>query len=322
MYISKCIDSFLFHCEFEKNLSPKTISAYKSDLSQFYIYASKHFSLHDISVRKIDRVFLKKYFEFLIHAYNISSVRRKLATLKAVFNFLEFEDVIEINPFRKIKLRLKIPQKLPNVLTVGEVKNIFEKAYQELSIASRSKQSHSYIAAHRDIAILELLFGTGIRISELCSLRTEQVDTINGFVKVYGKGAKERLIALCNSEIIGALRSYNALDNLESDREFFFINRLHKQVSDQSVRFMIRKYSRLANISKHITPHTFRHTFATLLLEEGVDMRHIQSLLGHSSITTTQLYTHINQKTQKRVLESYHPRQKFSMSDYGPPDKG
>lgn len=167
----------------------------------------------------------------------------------------------------------------------------------------------------RDVAILELLFATGMRISELCSLHTDDIDLIEGSVKIYGKGAKERLIQICNQNVLIALRNYVGCwnDKIQTSNHFF-LNRLGNPLSDQSVRYMIQKYCGQAGISLHITPHMFRHSFATFLLEEDVDLRYIQHLLGHSSITTTQIYTHVTLKKQRDILTYKHPRNKLTAS--------
>jgi len=155
-------------------------------------------------------------------------------------------------------------------------------------------------------------FATGVRVSELCNLRPEDVDLRNGKIKVLGKGGKERVIQICQAEALSALREYYRLFSPAiKNRFFFFINRLGSPLSPQSVRLMVRGYSQKAGISKPVTPHTFRHTFATLLLEEDVDIKYIQHLLGHSSISTTQIYTHVNSVKQKKILATKHPRRKM-----------
>ena len=212
-----------------------------------------------------------------------------------------------------MRIQIKESKRLPSVLNVTDVSKIFKSAYQ-LKTRISSQGSYSYKEAVRDIAILELLFATGIRVSELCNLKAKNIGRNFSFIIVKGKGDKERIIQICNKETVLALKEYNVIFKDEiKQKGYFFINRLGNQISDQSVRFMIKKYSRLAGIEKKITPHTFRHTFATLLLEEGVDLIYIQHLLGHSSIMTTQIYTHVNQAKQKKILNTKHPRKKFNL---------
>ena len=179
----------------------------------------------------------------------------------------------------------------------------------------RNKSTYSQRVLVRDVAILELLFASGMRISKLCSLHTDDIDLIEGSVKIYGKGAKERLIQISNQNVLIALRNYVGCwnDKIQTSNHFF-LNRLGNPLSDQSVRYMIQKYCGQAGISLHITPHMFRHSFATFLLEEDVDLRYIQHLLGHSSITTTQIYTHVTLKKQRDILTYKHPRNKLTAS--------
>ena len=156
---------------------------------------------------------------------------------------------------------------------------------------------------------MELLFATGMRISELCSLKPSDLDFESRNVLIYGKGAKERILQIGNPEVMAALVAYRDVFQEEIEEcGYFFVNRLKKKLSDQSVRFMIRRYAEMAGIQQHITPHMFRHSFATLLLEQDVDIRYIQRMLGHSSISTTEIYTHVSNRKQKDILVNKHPR--------------
>ena len=186
------------------------------------------------------------------------------------------------------------------------------EAYEDFS--NHERDSSSAIQVLRDVAVLELLFATGMRVSELCHLQLRDFDLATGSILVLGKGRKQRLIQVCNESVLQLMRVYRSkIETEENIPESFFINRLRKPLSDQSVRLMIKKYYLRAGITKHITPHSFRHTFATLLLEEDVDIRYIQHLLGHSSIAVTQIYTHVNQEKQRQILSDKHPRSKFEM---------
>ena len=150
-----------------------------------------------------------------------------------------------------------------------------------------------------------------MRISELCSLKIEQIDLTEYIIKIYGKGSKERLIQICNNNVQKLLHNYIKERGKESIDDYLFINRLNNRLSEQSVRNMINNYANQAGIPLHITPHMFRHSFATLLLEEDVDIRYIQQMLGHSSITTTQIYTHTSINKQKSILAIKHPRNRI-----------
>jgi integrase/recombinase XerD len=164
----------------------------------------------------------------------------------------------------------------------------------------------------RDTAVLETLFATGARVSEICHLRPEDVDLDDGWVRILGKGGKERVVQICDPAIIAALRGYQASREAVLPSEtYFFLNRCGRRLSEQSVRTLLRRHAAQAGVGVPVRPHLLRHSVATLLLEEGVDIRHIQHLLGHSSIATTQIYTHVNARNQREVLTSKHPRRRL-----------
>lgn len=304
--IMNAIEKFLFHCEFEKRLSEKTLKFYGVDLKQFEAYIRQHYENADIS--NIGKEELKQYIQF-ISGFKPKTTKRKIATAKAMFNFLEFEDLINANPFRKIKISIKEPVILPRVMNVEEVNLLFSVAYQELRKKSVETESYGYMEKVRDVAVLELLFGTGVRVAELCSLKYGDIGTGFSYVKVNGKGNKERCIQIVNENIKNAMKDYFSIFSfMIESQEFFFVNRLGKRLSEQSVRLMVRKYSGKCHITKNITPHVFRHTFATMLLENDVDIKYIQNLLGHSSIITTQIYTHVSSEKQTEILTNKHPR--------------
>ena len=168
---------------------------------------------------------------------------------------------------------------------------------------------YKHKTALRDIAVMELLFATGMRISELCTLKQANLDLQSKSVLIFGKGAKERFIQIGNEQVLSALYRYKeAFANELARTEWLFVNRLEGRLSEQSVRYMIVRYCQIAGIDMHITPHMFRHSFATLLLEADVDIRYIQKMLGHSSITTTEIYTSVSMAKQKEILSRKHPR--------------
>lgn len=316
--INEAIHSFFFHCEYEKNLSSNTLKAYKIDINQFIAFIKNKFLLiENIELSSIDRFIIKDYIR-LISSNKPKTVKRKIATLKALFNYLEYEDIIIINPFRKIKIRIKEGKKLPSTISLTNIRKLFRHVYNQKNkyLNSKNKSDFGIFSHIRDIAVLELLFGTGMRVAEVSNLQFENIDLVQGWIKLTGKGDKERTIPICDKEIKHALKDYiNILQASMKKKEFFFVNRLNQKLSEQSIRFMIRKHSRNAQIGIHITPHMFRHSIATLLLERGVNLMYIQSLLGHSSISTTQIYVHINEKAKKREIDKKHPRKLFSMID-------
>ena len=309
MNINEAINGFLFHCQFEKNLSSKTLKAYMTDLKQFESYLKGR--IEEQKIKSMPKETLKTYLQTISH-FKPKTVKRKVASLKAMLNYLEYEDDNYINPFRKIKVRLKEPLILPSVMSLAEVKKILFVMYNELENNS-NKDKYTYKAQVRNIAIVEILFSMGMRVSEVCNLKLEDINMKNGVIKVFGKGSKERIIQICQLEVLKIIRMYYRLHkDLIKPGFSFFINRLGLQLSTQSVRLMMKFYVKKAGLTKHITPHTFRHTFATLLLEEDVDIKYIQNMLGHSSIAITQIYTHVNISKQNKILTTKHPRRKFS----------
>ena len=205
--------------------------------------------------------------------------------------------------------KLNAPLILPKTIPFSVIEAILSAAYHQGQKPELSEKQQK--ASLRDIAVLELLFATGMRVSELCSLKCSDVNLTEGEVKIYGKGAKERLVQIGNSAVLAALQTYYVLNHPTIEHTgSFFVNRLGKPLSDQSVRNIVVKYTRLAGEELHITPHMFRHSFATLLLEEDVDIRYIQRLLGHSSIVTTQIYTYVSGRKQRDILSTKHPRNK------------
>lgn len=302
------LNEFLFHCKFEKGLCEKTIKAYKVDCLQLQSFVSKYYNIDNFE--NITKDILKNYIQ-TISSLKPKTTKRKIASMKALFSFYEYDKDNFVNPIRKIKIRIQEPRVLPTVMQNNEVEQILRYFYEKKD--RNAWGSHIYIESIRNICIIELLFATGIRVSELCGLRCNDIDLINGSIKVNGKGSKERMIHICSYDVINMLKEYYSYTKHHS---YFFINRLGNRLSEQSVRLLIKKCIKELRITKKITPHTFRHTFATLLLESGVDIKYIQTFLGHSSIVTTQIYTHVNLNMQRIILQNNHPRNGISISQH------
>ena len=290
---------FLDFCTHQRGLSKGTLRAYSIDLKQFNDFMQGE----DLCSKEI----LTSYISYLHDKYKPKSAKRKIATLKAFYNFLEYEQVIETNPFTKIKLKYKEPVALPRTIALSDIGKILVYAHSQTQCITSKYQ---YEVNLRSVALLELLFATGARISEICSLKVRDVNLKEKYIRIYGKGAKERIISIPNSQVIKALRKYAELTSKDGD-EYFFTNRLKNRYSEQSARNIITKYIKKCDINYHITPHMFRHSFATYLLDNDVDIRYIQHLLGHSSIATTQIYTHISSTKEKSILSKKHPRNNF-----------
>lgn len=301
------VEGFLFHCQYEKNLSDKTIKAYRIDLQQFLLFLSDRCMDR---IESVDKQVLRDYIKLLAD-FKPKTTKRKLATLKALFNYAEYEEVIVINPFRKLKICIKEEKSLPKTIPIPNIARLFGSVYSQKDLLGL-KTAAPNRRVTRDIAVLELLYSAGIRVSELCHLRPDCVDLQRGCVKIMGKGRRERLVPLCGREEVRALATYAELYRKEiQSTEWFFINRDGRRLSEQSVRLMIRKYVQKAQFVEHITPHMFRHSVATQLLENGVDIRYIQTFLGHSSITTTQIYAQVTEESQRQVIAGKHPRREF-----------
>jgi integrase/recombinase XerD len=291
-------------------LSNKTINAYNIDLQQFSEFIEELTGCNDMHL--VLKENLKAYLQNISH-FQPKTVKRKMASLKALFNHLEYENDNFINHFHKMKIRLKEPQTLPTVMTIDEVKKILLLLNKERK-ENKQPEKYLYKTQTRNLAVIELLFATGIRVSELCNLKEIDVDLKQGIIKVFGKGSKERIIQICHPETLSILKScYSLYKKQIRNNGAFFVNRLNAPLSTQSVRLLIKNYVKKAGLTKTITPHTFRHTFATLLLEEDVDIKYIQNMLGHSSIITTQIYTHVSSGKQKKILLNKHPRRKLRL---------
>lgn len=290
---------YLNYCKVHKNLDSKTTKAYRIDLEQFL-------SIIPANELPVDKETLMLYLSKIHEMYQPRTVKRKIASVKALFHYLECEEIIENNPFNKIDLTFRQPKRLPKTIPANIIQTFLSTLYKEKTNAKTMYQQKCII---RNIAVMELLFATGMRISELCSLKQENLDLENKTVLIFGKGAKERMLQIGNDEVIAALATYKTYFSTElSQTDWLFINRLQNRLSEQSVRYMINHYANAGGIEMHITPHMFRHSFATLLLEADVDIRYIQKMLGHSSITTTQIYTSVSMNKQKEILEVKHPR--------------
>ena len=296
------IKTYFEYCDKNKGLSSKTLKAYSIDLKQFenFYYSSG---------MEFGKAVLVEYIGNL-KGFKPKTIKRKIASLKAFCAYMEYEDILEYNPFHKIKTKLKEPVILPKTIPAETIARLFRYMYKLLKHAE--PLSKEYLNLLRDITAIELMFSTGARISEICSLRRNDVSIENQSVKIYGKGSRERIVYIGNTDVINILCTYLRVTKNFSG-EYLFINRLSKRLSEQSLRYALYNYTRKAGITQHITPHMFRHSFATMMLDKSVDIRYIQNILGHSSITTTQIYTHVSVEKQKEVMIKNNPRNTLSV---------
>lgn len=292
------IDVFLNYCQYQKKLSSKTVSAYRLDLYQYRMHASD-----------LNKESIYSYIEKLNKEYKPKSVKRKIASLKAFVHFLLIKDIIEYNPFDKIEIKIKEPFMVPRTISINDISKLLRFAYKAIDYARTNYQLQ---VAIRNAAVIELMFATGARVGEISSIKPTDINLANGQVKLFGKGSRERIISIQNAEVINALTAYIDINTDRINKSgFLFVNKLGQRLTEQSIRNMINNYAAQCGVSIHITPHMLRHSFATLLLEEDVDIRYIQKMLGHSSITTTQIYTHVSLSKQSQILKTKHPRNKI-----------
>lgn len=298
--LSSLIVDYLETGEYEKQLSPDTIKAYRIDLRQFVDFTKGAWANKDT---------LNRYIKYLNQHFAPRSVKRKLASVRAFYHEMEMSGELEENPFNKLHIRIHSPQQLPRIIPEHIVQALLQSAYDAHTQGGRE--------VLRDIVVLELLFSTGIRVSELCALSKDTfLLNDNGLrLLVKGKGRKERIIQVTTPELLQLVQTYcDAFSKEIQEQGTILFNRRGRPISPQPVRRIINKYLNRIGASNHVTPHMFRHTFATSLLEAGMDIRYIQSLLGHSSISTTQIYTHVTAQQQTRLLAEKHPRGKMTFS--------
>ena len=302
MEIEKRVEAYLEYCKYRKELDEKTLKAYRNDLQQYF---------DCISGDEFKKDEIEKYITDLHKKYKQKTVKRKIASIKAFYNYLEEEDLIEVNPFRKIKVKFKETVVLPRIIPRVEIEQLLNYMYS--CQGDMNKAEHKCVL--RDIAIVEVFFATGARVSEVSNIREDCVDLTSGSIKIMGKGGKERYIQIVDEDVFDVLKKYY-IENEEAIKKsgYFFVNRNGNRFTEQSIRNMLKKYTKQAGIERNITPHMFRHSFATYLIEEGVDISCVQQILGHSSIKTTQIYIHIAAKKQAEILKDMHPRKQMNIN--------
>lgn len=294
--VSDVVD-YLHYCQDQKQLNEKTMKSYRIDLTQFYEFFNKE---------EVTTEGLNDYVQSLHFKFKPNTVKRKIASLHAFFRFAMIQDRIPANPMDRIETSFRHAKELPKTISLDHLEPFYKVLYQEANMAVSAYEKFCSI---RDIAVFELLLGTGMRISELTHIRICDINFREQYIRIMGKGNKERILQIGNQTLYQALIKYKKLrETVSTKHDCFFINRHHNRLSEQSVRNRIFDLCEKSNIQVHLTPHMFRHTFATLLLEEDIDIRYIQHILGHSSITTTQIYTHIRSTKQAEILNNKNPR--------------
>ncbi|MBR5950989.1 MAG: tyrosine-type recombinase/integrase [Actinomycetaceae bacterium] len=290
----RVVEEFMCACREESKLTHNTLRMYACDLQQYGEWVENR----DYCSPEI----IHSYFLYLGERYSPSTVKRKLATLSAFMSFLQERGHIAFSPFVNMRERVKVPQRLPKVISTPTLKQLFAFLYDV------SLESANDVHLLRDRAIFELLIGTGIQVSELCALNASDVDVEGKTLRIVGSGSKERIMQIENSMTLQALKDYSArIKRTSMDRAFFF-NGANKRISTRNVRDMIDRRVQKAGICQKITPQMFRHTFATMLVENDVDIRYVQKLLGHSSLRTTEIYTQVKPDKLREIMALNNPR--------------
>jgi integrase/recombinase XerD len=304
--VNSAIEWFLCHCAEHRKLSNHTLKAYRHDLELFRDFVSPPSA--ELIISAIERNNVQKWMGSMEGA-KPRTVRRRLAAVKSMFASLERHGNLESSPLSGFRSEIKVGTTLPRTIARSTVKSLLRSPRELVSSDPAAK-----LRRIQEIALVEMLFATGMRVSEVVSTDIAHVDMDRQVISVHGKGNREREIPIvCDAFREALLQQVHERRSGEmGQNEPLFVNRRGARMSDQSVRAILRRHAAQAGVRK-VTPHMLRHTVATLLLEEGVDLRHIQRLLGHSSITTTTIYVHVSERSQRQVLVRRHPRNKMKI---------
>lgn len=314
-----CVSQFVAHLSHERNASPHTVAGYLMDIAQFVRFTWSGDTLPPFNWTAVDRFKARAFLvDFQKRGSEPATTSRKLSSLRAFYKFMEREGMTGVNPFAGLKAP-KRARKLPGFLSRDEITRLLEMPLALWKHAEPPKKERERLlaeyCAHRDAALLEVLYSTGGRVSEIAGLVEPQVDTLSGVVQVRGKGRKERLCALgrpaCKA-LKASLSQRNVLwpeigRRRPNDRALF-LNARGGRLTTRSVERLLKKYLAAANLNPEMSPHALRHSFATHMLDAGADMRSVQELLGHASLSTTQIYTHVTVEKLKKVYDDAHPR--------------
>ena len=300
MRLQDKVQSYLEYCEFRKELDRNTLKAYRIDLRQYFEYVNEQ----NPSKEKIE-----EYITHLHKAYKQKTVKRKIASVRAFYMYLEETEILTDNPMQRIRTKFKEEQKLPRIIPRNEIEKLLNTMYE---MARRNSGVKSNIL--RDIAVVEVFFATGARVYEVANIKRKNIDLESGTIRFMGKGGKERLVQISEKSVCKLLKQYYEMNKTEILQcGYFFVNQRGERYTEQSIRIMMKKYTKQAGIERNITPHMFRHSFATYLIEEGVDISCVQQILGHSSIKTTQIYIYVAVKRQADILRKLHPRNRMKI---------
>jgi len=296
------LEKFTAHLAVERNLSPKSIKAYSCDLGLLFNWC--HSRSNDI----IDESDIQAYFAELIHEQLIkdSSIKRKYVSVKSFFNFMVNKQWISHSPIQALGRNFKKSKRIPKTLSTEDVRKLLTSVQTDLQTL---KSAYRQKICIRNNAILEMLFSTGIRIGELVGIKLRDLDLEKRTLLIFGKGRKERILYLSSEEVLSKIKMWlDIRDFLEPQCDALFINKYGNTLTIYSIEDIFYKYRNASNINNQATPHYLRHTFATQLLDNGADLRSVQEILGHSSVSTTEIYTEVSIQRKKDVLSRFNPR--------------
>jgi integrase/recombinase XerC len=311
------VDQFLKYLRSVRNASPHTLRSYQNDLSQFVVFLSPP-GTSTPEARDITHLMIREFVANL-HDHNLekSSIARKLAAIRSFFKFAVREGIVLRNPTRQVATP-KLPKRIPTVVSAEDLNAFLDQVVAARPIAGARKRRpdgvENLLLVKRDRAILELLYASGLRVSELTGLNLADVDRKDRILRVRGKGNKERIVPY-GGKAEQALVAYEPIRDAllakagsRGDFQAIFLNHLGARLTPRTVARIVKKYVRLMNVNWDLHPHSLRHAFATHLLADGADLRVIQELLGHSSLSTTQRYTHASIRQLMEVFDKAHPR--------------
>jgi len=300
------VAAFLTHLEKERDVSPNTVKAYRRDLEGFCAYLGAHYGAASWDWEKVDRLTMRGFLAHLTRrGLSKRSIARQLSAVRTFYAFLHRNDLVETNPARAVGSP-KLEKYLPGHLDRRQVETLFT--------AATTRASEGKYTDVRDLAILELFYSAGLRLSELRGVNRADLDLLAGLVKVRGKGRKERIVPVGTHAQL-ALRNYERVRDLKckalglsADRTAFFLSQRGTRMSVKAVQNAVTHWLALVDEGAGLSTHSLRHTFATHLLDAGADLRAVQELLGHASISTTQIYTHTSVERLRQVYKNAHPR--------------
>ena len=313
----QAVGAFIQMLRGERNASEHTVSSYLLDIGQFCALTWGEDEMRRYRWSDVDRFAARRFLvSFQRSGMSPATTARKLSALRSFYRFMEREEIVDQNPFSGLRPPKQV-RNLPEVLSIGEVTRLLEapvKSFKSDATASEGVGTVREYMALRDTAMLEVLYSSGARISEVIGLTEENLDMLSSVITVRGKGKKERLCPLGGPACTALRNMMSKADHIWPDRERrprdrrLFLNTQGRPITVRSIERILKKYLLQAGLNPTFSPHALRHSFATHLLDAGADLRSVQELLGHASLSTTQIYTHVSVEKMKQVYEDTHPR--------------